>query len=87
MFSQCRSTEFIDPLCIQDIFAEKIGMVEDLGHNFRFIFTARNMGENHAVCRLIIPTLNVPQCRIITDEAWRRSSVLCPSVVRSVAPH
>lgn len=46
---------YVDPICIQDVFASRMAKVENLGGgNFRFIFVTHQEGENLVVARLVL---------------------------------
>lgn len=63
------SIEFIDPVCVPDIFATEMVSVEDLGGVFRFSFAARQNCELVLVSRVCMLTSAVPDARRLTAHA------------------
>lgn len=63
------SSDFIDPVCVPDIFATEMVSVEDLGGVFRFTFAARQGAELVIVARICILASAVPEARRLTANA------------------
>lgn len=63
------SSEFIDPVCVPDIFATDMVSVEDLGGVFRFSFATRQNCELVLVNRVCLLTSAVPDARRLTASA------------------
>ena len=68
------SSNFIDPVCVPDIFATEMVSVEDLGGVFRFTFAACQNGEHLVVARIAMLTSAVPDARRLTASAVARSA-------------
>jgi len=62
-------SDFIDPVCVPDIFATEMVSVEDLGGVFRFSFAACQNGEMLVVARIAMLTAAVPEARKMTAHA------------------
>lgn len=61
--------EFIDPVCVPDVFATELVSVEDLGGVFRFTFTSCQNGEKLVVARVALLTSAVHSARVLTAAA------------------
>ena len=66
--------EFIDPVCVPDIFATDLVGVEDLGGVFRYSFAACQNGELLIVARIALLTVNLPKARAMSGEMIARSA-------------
>lgn len=69
------SSEFIDPVCVPDVFATEMVSVEDLGGVFRFSFAACQNGELLIVARICLLSSAVPEARRLTASAVARSTL------------
>ena len=61
--------EFIDPVCVPDVFATELVAVEDLGGVFRFSFATVQGSELVLVNRVCLLTSAVPDARRLTASA------------------
>lgn len=66
--------EFIDPVCVPDIFATDLVSVEDLGGVFRYSFAACQNGELLIVARIALLTANLPKARAMSGEMIDKSA-------------
>lgn len=59
-------SDFIDPVCVPDVFATELVSVEDLGGVFRFSFAAVQGRDLVLVSRICMLTSSVPDARRLT---------------------
>lgn len=67
--------EFIDPVCVPDVFSTEMVSVEDLGGVFRFTFAARQGKELVVVARICMLASAVPEARRLTANAVAQSTL------------
>lgn len=73
----------IDPVCVPDIFASELTMVEDLGGVVRFTFATFHRGEKVAVARIVLLASAVQDARRKTAQTMSqaigpKSLCVCP---------
>ena len=60
--------EFIDPVCVPDVFATELVCVQNLGGVFRFTFAASQNGELIVVARVaLLAAAVMPARRLVTS--------------------
>lgn len=66
--------DFIDPICVQDVFSSRMVSAEDLGGVIRFTFTCQQGGEQIIVARIVMLASAVPDAWLMTAEAIGESA-------------
>jgi hypothetical protein len=66
-------SDFIDPVCVPDVFATEMVSVEDLGGVFRFSFASVQGRELVLVSRVCLLTSAVPEARRMSGAAIAQS--------------
>ena len=65
--------EFIDPICVPDVFATEMVSVEDMGGVFRFSFAVKHGCELVLVSRVCLLTSAVPEARRLSADTIAQS--------------